>query len=202
MREPPTSDSLHGLQVPSRDSSEQTMTDPLEKERAKRLRSYFFLGICSIVCAASGYDAASNQEDELSMTQKYMIFAPCLVAVQSAMLFVLCLSTRCYMVASHFCFGGLLSILSFGLWLGDLILTMHSEDSWAVNGIGEIVSANLYYFSWAAILTAGLQMMSYVKSLLRIKKMDYMSVVWVAICKVCFVILGASAHIWHTISDK
>lgn len=202
MREPPTSDSLHGLQVPSRDSSEQTMTDPLEKERAKRLRSYFFLGICSIVCAASGYDAASNQEDELSMTQKYMIFAPCLVAVQSAMLFVLCLSTRCYMVASHFCFGGLLSMLSFGLWLGDLILTMHSEDSWAVNGIGEIVSANLYYFSWAAILTAGLQMMSYVKSLLRIKKMDYMSVVWVAICKVCFVILGASAHIWHTISDK
>jgi hypothetical protein len=29
-----------------------------------------------------------------------------------------------------------------------------------------------------------------------------MTVVWIAICKVCFVILGAALHIWHTISDN
>jgi hypothetical protein len=202
-REELSQDSLKVSQHGSQDSSEQTMTDPLERERAKRLRSYFFLGIFSTVCAASGYDAASNQSDELTQIQKYMMCAPLYVALQSVILFGLCLwSTRCYMVASHFCFGGLLSIFSFGLWVSDLVLTMHSEDSWAVNGIGEIKMANLYYFSWAAILTAGLQMMSYVKSFLRIKKTDYMSVVWIAICKVCFVILGASLHIWHTIADN
>jgi hypothetical protein len=201
-REVPIQFSSRDAQHSSRDSSEQTMTDPLERERAKRLRSYFFLGIFSTVCAASGYDAASNQSGQLTRIQKYMMCAPLYVAAQSAILFVLCLSTRCYLVASHFGFGGLLSILSFGLWLCNLVLTMHSEDSWAVNGIGEIEMANLYYFSWAAILTAGLQMMSYVKSFLRIKKTDYMSVVWVAICKVCFVILGAALHIWHTIADN
>ena len=31
---------------------------------------------------------------------------------------------------------------------------------------------------------------------------DLMSVVWLAIVKVCFVILGAGLHIWHTISDN
>jgi hypothetical protein len=203
-RKEPVKESLQDSQHSVRSSSEHstTMTDPLERERAKRLRSYFFLGIFSTVCAASAYDAASNQSGELTRIQKYMMCAPLYVAIQSAVLFILCLSTRCYLLASHFGCGGLLSFLSFGLWLGDLVLTMHSEDSWAVNGIGEIEMANLYYFSWAAILTAGLQMMSYVKSFLRIKKTDYMSVVWVAICKVCFVILGAALHIWHTISDN
>jgi hypothetical protein len=79
---------------------------------------------------------------------------------------------------------------------------MHSEDSWAVNGIGEIEMANLYYFSWASILTAGIHMTTYVKNYLGIKMTDYMSVVWVAIVKVCFVILGAALHIWHNISDN
>jgi putative effector of murein hydrolase LrgA (UPF0299 family) len=80
---------------------------------------------------------------------------------------------------------------------------MHSDDSWAVNGIGEIEMANLYYFSWAGILTAGLQLMSYMQAWFGINKgEDYMTVVWAAIVKVCFVILGAALHIWHTIADK
>lgn len=45
-------------------------------------------------------------------------------------------------------------------------------------------------------------MTSYVQDFLGIKKLDYMSAVWIAICKVCFVILGASLHIWNTISDN
>jgi hypothetical protein len=90
----------------------------------------------------------------------------------------------------------------FGLWLGALVLTMHSDASMAVNSVGEIVVANLYFYSWAGILSAGLLMMSYVKSLLKIKHTDYMSIVWVGICKVCFVILGAALHVWHTIADN
>lgn len=45
-------------------------------------------------------------------------------------------------------------------------------------------------------------MTSYLKGLFNIKKLDYMSTVWVVICKVCFVILGAALHVWHTISDN
>jgi hypothetical protein len=60
----------------------------------------------------------------------------------------------------------------------------------------------VYYFSWASIITAGLQMASYVKAALKIRHADYMSVVWVAICKVCFVILGAALHIWNTIAGN
>ena len=131
------------------------MMDHFEKERVKRLRTYFFLCIFSTCCASATFDAAVNQKHPLTKVHRYMMLSPCVVASQSLILFFLCLSKKCYLVASHVCIGGILSVLSFGLWLADLVLTMHSEDSWAVNGIGEIRMANLYYFTWASILTAG-----------------------------------------------
>jgi hypothetical protein len=87
--------------------------------------------------------------------------------------------------------------------MANLVMTMHSGGSWAVNEIGNIRMANLYYFTWAAVLTSALQMASYVKAVLPWQsEEDYMSMVWAGICKVCFVILGASVHIWMTISSN
>jgi len=190
--------------VVSLDTARDTNAEKMEQLRIGHVRSYFFLSIFSVACTASAYDAASNtdSDDGLSRAQKYMIFAPCYVSLQAIAMTTLCLSKRCYGFVSSFAVGGVLSIVAFGLWLGNLFLTMHSDDSWAVNGIGEIEMANLYYFSWASILTAGIQMTSYIKDFLGIKMTDYMAAVWVGIIKVCFVILGSSLHIWDTIHDK
>jgi len=163
---------------------------------------YFFLSIFSAVCGASAYDAAANQRQKLSQFQRYMVLAPCAVAAISGVLFSLCLSKQCYAFVSRFVVGGILAVLCFGLWLTELVLTMHSDESWAVNGVGEIEVANLYFYSWAGILSAGFVMMSYVKALFQVEHTDYMSMVWIAVCKVCFVILGAALHIWHTIADN
>jgi hypothetical protein len=91
------------------------------------------------------------------------------------------------------------------VWLVDLIITMHSKRSWAVNAIGDIKIANLYYFSWASIVTAGLHMSTfYVKILSKIgvDQKDFMTVIWGVMVKVCVVILGASFHIWHNIQGS
>ncbi|CAB9510146.1 expressed unknown protein [Seminavis robusta] len=176
--------------------------DALEKERASRLRRYFFLFAFSTVCAGSAIDAAANQGFALSLSEKYMILAPTTVALVSAAMFLLCLFKESYAIVSRFWCGGVLSLVCFEVWLLDLVLTMHSKDSWAVNGVGEIEMANLYYFSWASIITAGIQMTSYFQEALGLESEDYMSVVWAAIGKVCFVILGAALHIWHSISDQ
>lgn len=45
-------------------------------------------------------------------------------------------------------------------------------------------------------------MTSYAKAFFRVRKLDQMALVWVAIWKVCFVILGAGLHVWRTISDN
>lgn len=120
----------------------------------------------------------------------------------SAIQFLLCFHNTTYLIVSKFWVGGILSILSFGLWLADWLLTMHSKNSWAVNAIGDIKMANLYYFIWASIITSGLQMMSYAKDKLGFGDKDLMIVVWLAVNKVCFVIIGAGWHIWHNISDS
>lgn len=171
-----------------------------KKERPKRLRKYFFLSIFSTVCAASAWDAADNQEAACTKQQKYMILAPAAVALMSVALFVLCLKPKTYSVVSHICIGGIMSIICFVIWLVDLIITMHGKDSWAVNGIGEMKLANLYYFSWASIITAGLQVMAYFKPFLGNKGKDVMLLVWAGIVKVCFVILGAAYHVWYKIA--
>ena len=189
------------LAAGSMDSS-SSAAEKQEKKRIGRVRNYFFLAIFATVCGASSYDAAVNQDTDLTREQMYMMYAPCVVAIISYLLFGLSLSKRCYSIISKFWIGGLLSIVSFSLLLADLLLTMHSEDSWAVNNVGEISMANLYYFAWASIFTSGVQMSSYVKALFGIRKLDHMSALWAGICKVCFIILGASLHIWHTISDN
>lgn len=173
----------------------------VKKERSSHLHKYCFLFIFSTVCFASAWDAAYNQEAECSREQKYVIFAPAGVAVISMIMFLLCLKPRSYAIVSHICFGGLMSVVCFVVWLIDLIISMHSEDSWAVNSIGEMKLANLYYFSWAAILTAALQMIAYLKPLLGNKSKDAMFLVWAGIVKVCMVILGASSHVWYNIRD-
>lgn len=188
--------------VPTSRDIINTVAETQEKKRLGRVRGYFFLSIFSSVCSASSYDAASNQSKALSRDQMFMMYAPSIVAAISLLLFCLSLSKHCYLFISTFWVGGILSVLSFGLLVGDLLLTMHSETSWAVNSIGEIAMANLYYFAWASIITAGVQMTSYIKALFDVQKVDYMSGVWLAICKVCFIILGASLHIWHTISEN
>jgi hypothetical protein len=132
------------------------MIDALEKDRVKRLRNYFFLCIFSACCGSAAIDAGVNQKDlNLSTPHRYMIVSPFIVALLSLILFLLCLSKRWYRSVSHMCVGGVLSVISFALWMGTLVLTMHSDHSWAVNSIGEIRMANLYYFCWASILTAG-----------------------------------------------
>jgi hypothetical protein len=173
------------------------------KERRSRLRRFLFLAILSAICATSAWDAAVNQESEtMSQQQSYMIYAPIVVALISTIFFIMCLHPMSYTIASHILCGGVFSVALFLVWFADLIITMHSEDSWAVNEIGEIQMANLYYFSWGAIIVAGMQMVSYAKQLSGHQEESDMFILWAANVKVCFVLLGASLHVWHNIASN
>jgi hypothetical protein len=197
----PTADSQSSM---SSHSSSLDFHDPFaKKERRGRLRRHLFLAILSAICAASARDAAVNQDEtQLSRRQQYVIYAPTTVALISTILFIMCLHTSSYSITTRMWCGGVLSVALFLICFAHLIITMHSEDSWAVDGIGEIQMANLYYFSWGAIFVAGVQMTSYAKPILGHHDESDMFVLWAANVKVCMVTLGASLHIWHNISDS
>lgn len=144
-----------------------------------------------------------NQSEDLSWDQWYVIVAPAVIAVLCAIQFYMCLGPVSYVIISSNLIGGSLAIFMFLVWLVDLIITMHSERSWAVNAIGNVTKiANLYYFSWASIVTAGLHMSTFLFKILRVQQEDYMTVIWGVMVKVNVVILGAAFHIWHNISDS
>ena len=170
--------------------SESSSNDPSSrvdvfaiKERRSRLRRFMFLAILSAIVAASAWDAAVNQESQtLSSTQQFIIFAPAVVAVISLILFLMCLNGFTYAILSKSLIGGVLSLLLFLVWLVELICLMHNVggNSWAVNEIGEIRMANLYYFSWCSIITAGLIMMSYAESVFGRENKSEMFIIWAA----------------------
>jgi hypothetical protein len=143
-----------------------------------------------------------NQSSDLSTDQWFIIIAPTVVAVLCFIQFIMCLGAVSYLFIDSNLVGGTLSIVMFMIWLVDLLISMHSQRSWAVNAIGDIKIANLYYFSWASIVTAGLNMSSYPIKMLDWRKKDTKTAVWFAMVKVCFIILGASFHIWHNIQDS
>lgn len=95
-----------------------------------------------------------------------------------------------------------MSISLFFIWIVNLILTLHGESSWAVNEIGEVKTANLYYFTWATVLNAGFLMSSYVKKLLNPKSKPIMVALWVTIVKICFVMFGSCCDILLTVGDQ
>ena len=111
----------------------------------------------------------------------------------------MCLGPVSYLIISSNLVGGTLAVLMFLVWFVDLIITMHSERSWAVDAIGDIKIANLYYFSWASMVTAGLNMSTFLTKFLGKHDEDYMSVIWGVLVKVSAVILSGSFHIWHNI---
>lgn len=136
------------------------------------------------------------------MDQRYIIIAPTIVAVLCIIQFIMCLGSVSYLFINSNLVGGTLSVVMFMIWLVALLISMHSQRSWAVNAIGDIKIANLYYFTWASIVTAGLNMSTYPIKMLDWRKKDTKTVLWFGLVKVCFVILGASFHIWHNIQDS
>ena len=172
----------------------------VRKERPKRLRRWGAIAVFSSVCAASTIDAA-NHEAFVSRSQRYMIWLPIGVALLCFLVFLMCLNDFTYMFVNDFKIGGCLSIITFWAWLSNMIVTMHSDDGFAVNAIGEIKMANLYYFSWASTITSGLQVSTYVKKWLGVKAKSLVGVMWFAIVKVSFVMLAGGLHIWLNIAD-
>ena len=105
--------------------------------------------------------------DRLDFQQQYMVICPVVVTTISIVMFCLCLGSDSYEAFVGGDIGGISSLVVFGLWICNLIVTLHSPSSWAVNEIGEIQLANLYYFTWLCIFNAGLLSSSYLKSYMK-----------------------------------
>lgn len=123
--------------------------------------------------------------------------------ILATIIFLLCLFPRTYLYVYSVKIGGVTSFLTFLLWLSVIITIQHSHSSLAVNEHGEILTANLYYFTWASILTCGINTSTYFKRAFENTNThieeSYMLVLWFAIIKVCFVVLSSSLHVYINI---
>ena len=193
--------SMAGTDSFREDEDAATVNTINPNERPRRLRRWGSLAVFSSVCAASAWDAGQNVADGITHAQRFMFILPMAVASTCYVIFVMCLSDIAYIFVDDFRVGGAVAIIIFLCWLSNIVVTMHAHTSFAVNSIGEIKFANLYYFSWASIIVAGLQMKSYTTKRLGVKPKSLVLIMWFAIVKVSFVMFGGGLHIWLNIAN-
>lgn len=131
-----------------------------------------------------------------------MVICPTIVASFSSLMFFMCLNAITYQIVDDFRVGGVLSVFLLFIWVWNLIFTLHNESSWAVNEIGEVKMANLYYFTWLTVLNKGVLMSSYVKNYFNAKQKPLMVVLWIAVVKICFVMFGSCCDILLSVGDQ
>lgn len=194
------------------------ISDAARKERKDYLRRWGTLAICSAVAFNSALDAARNYgtithksssdyntfsvPSSITPSQYWTIIAPSIVMALATIIFLLCLFPRTYLYVYSVKIGGVTSLLTFLLWFTVIINNQHSHSSLAVNEHGEILTANLYYFTWASIFTCGINTSTYFKRAFQHAQHieeSYMLVLWFAIIKVCFVVLSSSLHVYINI---
>lgn len=197
---------MSGLQ---KELFEANFIEEEETSRTKRLRRWGCIVIFALLYSLSILDSAAIMSNgTLDVQQWYMVICPVVVTIISIIMFCLCLGFNSYETFVGGNIGGISSLLVFSLWVCNLILTLHSPSSWAVNEIGEIQLANLYYFTWLCIFNAGLLSSSYVKSYMKkrfnlsIKSKDVATILWLAIIKVCFVMFGSCVDIYLSVKDE
>jgi len=181
---------------------EQGAVQEEEASRTKRLTRWASVAMFSFIFLLSALDAALHlQMDALDAVQKYMLICPCVVATVCTIMFLMCLHHRTYELVDNIQVGGFVSFCVSMLWISNLILTLHNESSWAVNEIGEIKMANLYYFTWACVLNCSMLMSVYVKKMLHAESEGLMMILWLAVVKICFIMFGSCCDILLTVQD-
>lgn len=144
--------------------------------------------------------SAYYEDNTFPTTLSYMVLAPTIAILISFTFFLLCLNQRTYnFITVKTNLVLIASFITFGFWCSNLLVTMHSEYSLAINGRGEIIAANQYYFSWASCSTSFLNFLSYLR---RGKPESLLAILWSAILKLSLVMVSAAVHVWHNIGDK
>jgi len=193
-------------------------TEAGRKERKGYLRRWGILAVCSAVSFASALDSARNYgkithksseyfsmiyPTNITTSQYWTITAPSIVMIIASIFFLLCLFPRTYLFVYEVKIGGVCSCITFFCWLTVIITIQHSDTSLAINEHGEILTANLYYFTWASIITAGMNTATYTERVINTShaQESFMVVLWFSVVKVCFVVLSSSLHIWWNIRN-
>jgi len=140
-----------------------------------------------------------ESEDPIDRSLQWMIFAPSMAILISSFFFFLTLRPQTYYFAVKHKITLLGSLINFSFWCSNLFITMHAKSSFAVNGRGEIITANQYYFSWASCSTSFLNFLSYLN---RGKPESLLAVLWSAILKISLVMISAIHHVWGNIRDN
>lgn len=172
--------------------------------RLSHLNRWGLLSFFSFVSFVSAFNAAYSQNSisDFPHPQGYMIICPFFTCILSTTLFLSCINTNLYeKIVDDFRIGGLTAIFSFLSLMVAFAILEHSQNSLSTTPHGQILTANLYYFIWASILTAGFNMAMYMSRILSVKEKPFKLFLWLAVIKISFIMFSSALHVYLNTRD-
>jgi len=145
---------------------------------------------------------ADTYGSRMSASQKWTIVCPFLVMCFSLAMAMLHLWPRSFQIVSKHSAGLLFALVASALCASQIFISQHATNSFAVNHLGEIVSANLYYFTWGSMFSAGSNVAFYYHRVNPSAESSFEFILWFGLVKVGLIMVGASSHLWIEIKDS
>lgn len=137
----------------------------------------------------------------MSASQKWCLLCPFLVMCASLVVAALHLWERSYPIVTLPTVGLVCAVVASTLCASQILISQHAANSFAVNHMGGIVSANLYYFTWGSLFSAAYNLKFYYHRIHPNAESPLVFVLWFGLVKIGIVMVGASSHLWLAIQE-
>jgi len=221
------SNSQLGVQRSISDDKQKPLVEDENKSQGKKkedsdsrkacLKRWCALALLSAINHGAAYDAAQQMYyttygydtarldvmvesyGEMDDAQKFALVCPFFVMSLSAYVSLMHLWDETYAVISNPTIGLICALIAFFSCMAQIICSQHAANSFAINHTGEIVCANLYYFTWASMIVAGLNLHFYSDRRFHLPEKPLSFVMWFGLVKIAAIMVSSSSHIWLSI---
>jgi hypothetical protein len=120
-----------------------------------RRTAWWALTVFSAICVAAHFTAVSDNKDAGVDPSRADKWTGSVMIISMALSFIACLAHHFFAESFVDKVGeGFFSVLVLALWGAGMAAVMNPDNGQAVTEFGEILNANLYFFSWASLATA------------------------------------------------
>ena len=214
-----TSDHNGSIESPQQIHDTNNESDLSYEKPIVFVKKWLTLALLSAITHGAAYDAAQQMYystfgyntgslkvmaatyGSMSTSQKWCLLCPFLVMCASLVVAALHLWEHSYPIVTHPTVGLICAVVASTLCASQILISQHAANSFAVNHMGGIVSANLYYFTWGSLFSAAYNLKFYYHRIHPNAESPLVFVLWFGLVKIGIVMVGASSHLWLAIQE-
>jgi len=172
-----------------------------EAPRSLRFQQWMAVTVFSAITLGATLEAAPTSNRDVG--QQFAIWTPVVSLVLAGIVTLMHMISFCSIFVSGTMIEGSIILVLTILWGAAIGVITDVNNDLAVNESGSVENGNLYYFSWAAVVTSGTLLISFLQTAFSIdvagelRARSARITLWSAFMMVCIIVMGTSADLFR-----